>query len=61
MIDFLDHKFIENPYPALEKLRSEGKPVWHEGVGMFLAARYEDANDVLRTKSLGRIFKARSG
>jgi cytochrome P450 len=26
---------------------------------MYLAARYDDANDVLRTKSLGRIFKAK--
>ncbi len=59
MIDFLDKNFIENPYPALEKLRAEGKPVWHEGVQMYLAARYDDANDVLRTKSLGRIFKAK--
>ena len=59
MIDFLDKSFIENPYPALEKLRSEGRPVWHEGVQMYLAARYNDANDVLRTKSLGRIFKAK--
>jgi len=59
MIDFLDKNFIENPYPALENLRAEGKPVWHEGVQMYLAARYDDANDVLRTKSLGRIFKAK--
>ncbi|ASY27372.1 unspecific monooxygenase [Candidatus Planktophila limnetica] len=57
MIDFLDKDFIENPYPALEQLRAEGKPIWHEGVQMYLAARYEDANEVLRTKSLGRIFK----
>ena len=59
MIDFLDEKFIENPYPELRTLREYGKPVWHEGVQMFLAARYEDANAVLRTKSLGRIFKAK--
>ena len=59
MIDFLDKDFIENPYPALEQLRVEGKPIWHEGVQMYLAARYDDANEVLRTKSLGRIFKAK--
>ena len=52
MIDFLDKDFIENPYPALEQLRAEGKPIWHEGVQMYLAARYDDANEVLRTKSL---------
>ena len=49
MIDFLDKDFIENPYPALEQLRAEGKPIWHEGVQMYLAARYDDANEVLRT------------
>jgi cytochrome P450 len=59
MIDFLDKAFIENPYPALQQLRAEGKPIWHEGVQMYLAARYDDANEVLRTKSLGRIFKAK--
>jgi cytochrome P450 len=59
MIDFLDKNFIENPYPALKELRNHGKPFWHEGVHMFLAARYDDANEVLRTKSLGRIFKSK--
>jgi cytochrome P450 len=56
MINFSDPAFVENPYPALKELRKVGKPVWHEGTGMFLAARYNDANAVLRTKTLGRIF-----
>ena len=56
MINFSDPAFVENPYPALKELRKAGKPVWHEGTGMFLAARYNDANAVLRTKTLGRIF-----
>jgi cytochrome P450 len=56
MINFSDPAFVENPYPALKELRQAGKPVWHEGTGMFLAARYNDANAVLRTKTLGRIF-----
>jgi cytochrome P450 len=56
MINFSDPKFVENPYPALKELRAFGKPVWHEEVGMFLAARHSDANAVLRTKTLGRIF-----
>jgi cytochrome P450 len=59
MLDFNDDAFIENPYPALAELRKIGKPVWHEGAQMFLAATYADANAVLRTRSLGRIFKAR--
>jgi cytochrome P450 len=56
MINFSDPEFVENPYPALKELRAVGKPVWHEEVGMFLAARHSDANAVLRTKTLGRIF-----
>jgi len=56
MINFSDPAFVENPYPALKELRKAGKPVWHEEVGMFLAARHVDANAVLRTKTLGRIF-----
>jgi cytochrome P450 len=59
MLDFNDDTFIENPYPALAELRKIGKPVWHEGAQMFLAATYADANAVLRNRSLGRIFKAR--
>ncbi len=59
MLDFNDDAFIENPYPALAELRKEGKPVWHEGAQMFLAATHADANAVLRSRSLGRIFKAR--
>ena len=59
MIDFNDAAFIENPYPALAELRKAGQPVWHEEAGLFLAARYEDANAVLRNRSLGRIFNPR--
>ena len=59
MINFSDPAFVENPYPALKALRQVGKPVWHEEVGMFLAARHLDANAVLRTKTLGRIFTPR--
>ncbi len=59
MINFNDKDFLVNPYPDLAKLRSAGKPIWHEETQMFLAAKYEDANAVLRNKSLGRIFKPR--
>lgn len=56
MIDFSDPHFVADPYPELEQLRQYGKPVWHEGLQMFLAACHRDANDVFRNKSLGRIF-----
>jgi cytochrome P450 len=57
MISLTDKDFVVNPYPGLKNLREAGKPIWHEESGMFLAARYKDANQVLRTRTLGRIFK----
>jgi cytochrome P450 len=56
MIDFNDPAFVANPYAGLKELRSFGKPFWHDGLGIFLAACHGDANDVFRNKSLGRIF-----
>ena len=61
MIDFNDPAFVANPYAGLKELRSFGKPVWHDGLGIFLAACHGDANDVFRNKSLGRIFQSLSG
>lgn len=57
MIDLTNREFIENPYPQLAELRAHGKPVWHDELNLFLAARYKDANQVLRDRKLGRIFK----
>jgi len=57
VIDFSNPAFLEDPYPALASLRKAGKPVWHEESQLFLAATYQDANAVLRNRSLGRIFK----
>ena len=60
MLSFANPEFVADPYPQLAELRSLGKPVWHEETGMFLAARYKDANAVLRNRSLGRIFSPRT-
>ena len=59
MIDFSAPGFVKDPYPELAQLRSAGKPIWHEGLGIWLAAKHQDANAVLRTKTLGRIFTPR--
>jgi len=56
MIDFTNTDVINDPYPHLAELRKAGKPIWHEGLGLFLAPNHRDANEVLRNKSLGRIF-----
>ncbi|MDA2962390.1 MAG: cytochrome P450 [Actinomycetota bacterium] len=60
MIDFNDPAFVADPYAGLKKLRDIGKPLWHDGLNMFLAACHGDANDVFRNKSLGRIFKEKT-
>ena len=57
MINFQDPAFLADPYPQLAELRKIGKPIWHEELGVFLAATHADSNAVLRNRSLGRIFK----
>lgn len=59
MLSFTNPEFVADPYPALQELRLAGKPVWHQESELFLAARYKDANQVLRTRTLGRIFQDR--
>ena len=56
-VSFVDPEFIADPYPGLAELRTHGKPVWSEELGVFLAATHKDANQVLRTRTLGRIFQ----
>jgi len=56
MIDFNNPTFVADPYEQLKELRDIGKPIWHDSMQVFLAARHSDANDVFRNKSLGRIF-----
>lgn len=59
VVSFVDPDFIHDPYPGLSELRAIGKPVWSDELGIFLAATHKDANQVLRTRSLGRIFQPR--
>lgn len=59
MIDFRNTEVINNPYPYLANLRRVGKPIWHPDLEVFLAATHRDANEVLRNKSLGRIYTER--
>jgi cytochrome P450 len=56
MIDLKDPVFVADPYPFLARLRAEEKPIWHEDLGIYLAATHKDASEVLRNKSLGRIY-----
>ncbi len=60
MLSLTNPEFVADPYPQLSELRKYGKPIWHEETQMFLAARYKDANAVLRNRSLGRIFQPKT-
>ncbi len=57
--DLADPQFVRDPYPVFADLRAEGRPIWHDGLQLWLAARHEDCNAVLRHRSLGRIFHER--
>jgi hypothetical protein len=48
MIDFQNPDFVTDPYPELAELRKVGKPIWHEGLQLFLAATHADSSAVLR-------------
>ena len=54
--DFESPDFVANPYPGLAGLRVANKPVWSEQLGQFLAATHRDANDVLRARTLQRVY-----
>lgn len=60
MLSFTDPEFVADPYPGLTEMRAAGKPFWHDELGIFIAAGYGDANQVLRARTLGRIFTPRS-
>ncbi len=59
-VDFTDPNVIADPYPALARLREAGKPVCSEHLGLFLAATHADANQVLRSRTLQRIYQPHS-
>ncbi len=50
---------IGDPYPHFATARGRGGVQWHEGTGMWLAFGYAEANAVLRSRTLGRIWAPR--
>ncbi|MFI5844054.1 cytochrome P450 [Catenuloplanes sp. NPDC051500] len=58
-IDFTDRELINDPYPALARLRESGPVVWHAPSEMWLAASHATAQTVLRDRRLGRIWRDR--
>ncbi len=51
--------FVADPYPVFDELRTLGGPLWHDGLGMWLAFRHADAAAVLRHRRAGRAFRDR--
>ena len=57
--DHRDPAFVADPYPVFDRLRAAGRAVRHDGLGLWLAFRYADADAVLRERRLGRLFSDR--
>jgi cytochrome P450 len=51
--------FVADPYPVFDELRAAGRPLWHDGLGLWLAFSYADSDAVLRDRRLGRVFAPR--
>ena len=58
-LSFSDPDFLADPYPTFAALRSRGAVQWHEPTQMWLAFSHKAASDVLRSRSLGRLWSPR--
>jgi cytochrome P450 len=58
-LDLESAEVVADPYPYFSEWRRAGTPVFHDGLGMHLACTRDAANEVLRSKSLGRIWTDR--
>jgi cytochrome P450 len=58
--DLRDPAFVADPYAALALARTRGPILWHEGLGTWVTTTHEAADDVLRDRRLGRIFRHRA-
>ncbi|MEW1954543.1 cytochrome P450 [Terrabacter sp. NPDC080008] len=58
--DLDDPAFVADPYAALARAREEGPVLWHDGLGLWVTTTHAAANDTLRDRRLGRIFRSRA-
>ena len=56
-LDLADPGFVDDPYPALARLRETAPLVWHEPTGQWLALTYAAANGLLRDRRFGRLWQ----
>src|SRR5947207_6903540 len=52
-----DPRFLEDPYPVLNRLRENARVFYDEGLGRWFVTRHEDVRSCLRDKRLGRNFR----
>src|SRR5436190_925909 len=52
-----DPRFLEDPYPVLNRLRESASVFYDEGLGRWFVTRHEDVRSCLRDKRLGRNFR----
>ncbi|MDQ1738827.1 MAG: hypothetical protein QOE53_479, partial [Pseudonocardiales bacterium] len=58
-LSFSSAEVIDDPYPRFAEARSRARVQWHDGTGMWLAFGHAEANAVLRSRGLGRIWTPR--
>lgn len=58
-LDFSDPGFLQDPYPALARLREHAPVSWHAPTGRWLAAGHAAADAVLRDRRLARLWRDR--
>jgi cytochrome P450 len=58
-IDPQDPAFIADPYPVFAALRARGPVHWSERLGLFVAVGHSACDTLLRSRSLGRIWRDR--
>ncbi|HST47173.1 cytochrome P450 [Jatrophihabitans sp.] len=56
---FSSAEVIGDPYPHFAAARARAGVQWHDRTGMWLAFGYAEANAVLRSRTLGRIWTPR--
>ena len=58
--DPADDAFIADPYPVFADLRKHAEVHWHEGLGLAVAVSHRACSELLRQRSLGRIWTDRT-
>jgi cytochrome P450 len=52
-----DPAFLQDPYPAYDRLRAEAPISWYEGWDAWIVTRHRDVAALLRDRRLGRVIQ----